>query len=73
MVGAVRRGLSLRQVARRFRVGLATVHRWVQRAGRKRLGPGRLEQSATLRSSPPPYSAIFGGTCVESPGRVGDG
>jgi len=37
LVRAVRRGLSFRQVARRFRVGLATVHRWVQRAGRARL------------------------------------
>src|SRR2546426_5165624 len=37
MVRAVRGGRSLRQVARRFRVGLATVHRWVRRAGRGRL------------------------------------
>src|SRR5437867_2433682 len=37
MARAVRRGRSLRQVARRFRVGLATVHRWVRRAGRGRL------------------------------------
>lgn len=37
MVQAVRRGHSLRQVARRFAVGLATVHRWVRRAGRGRL------------------------------------
>ena len=37
IVRAVRRGRALRQVARRFRVGLATVHRWVRRAGRGRL------------------------------------
>src|SRR2546426_861711 len=37
MVRAGRGGRSLRQVARRFRVGLATVHRWVRRAGRGRL------------------------------------
>ena len=37
LVRAIRRGRSFRQVARRFRVGLATVHRWVRRAGRRRL------------------------------------
>jgi transposase-like protein len=37
MVEAVRRGASLRQVADRFGVALATVQRWVRRAGRKRL------------------------------------
>lgn len=37
MVAAVRRGQSMRAVARRFRVSLATVQRWVARAGRDRL------------------------------------
>lgn len=37
MVAAVRRGVSLRNVARGFRVGVATVYLWVQRAGQKRL------------------------------------
>lgn len=37
MVAAVRRGTSLRAVARRFHVSLLTVQRWVQRAGRRRL------------------------------------
>src|SRR5437667_12898064 len=36
-VRAIRRGRSFRRVARRFRMGLATVHRWVRRAGRRRL------------------------------------
>lgn len=36
-MAAVRRGFSHREVARRFRVGLATVHRWVERAGERRL------------------------------------
>lgn len=37
MVAAVRRGESLRAVARRFRVGLATVAHWVARAKGQRL------------------------------------
>ena len=37
MVAAVRRGLGQREVARRFRVALCTVQRWVERAGRRRL------------------------------------
>ena len=37
MVEAVRRGASLRQVARQFGVALATVQRWVERAKRQRL------------------------------------
>lgn len=37
MVKAVRRGLSLRQVARDFSVSLATVQKWVERAGEQRL------------------------------------
>ena len=37
MVAAFRRGGSLRKVARRFRVGMATVHLWVCRAGTQRL------------------------------------
>src|SRR4051795_593750 len=37
MVAAVRRGASLRAVARRFRVGLATVAHWVARAQGQRL------------------------------------
>lgn len=37
MVGAVRRGLSLRAAARRFKVSLSTVQHWVQRAGDERL------------------------------------
>jgi transposase-like protein len=37
MVAAVRRGASLRAVARRFRVGVATVQLWVQRARHQRL------------------------------------
>ncbi len=36
-MAAVRRGLSRREVARRFRMGLATVHLWVQRASGQRL------------------------------------
>jgi len=34
MVTAVRRGESLRQVAKRFRVSVSTVHYWVDRAVR---------------------------------------
>jgi putative transposase len=37
MVAAVRRGASLRAVARRLRVSLSTVQYWVQRAGGERL------------------------------------
>lgn len=37
MVAAARRGASLRTVARRFRVGVATVQLWVQRARPQRL------------------------------------
>jgi transposase-like protein len=37
MVTAVRRGASLRDVARRFDVSVGTVHRWVQRAAGQRL------------------------------------
>ena len=37
MVRAVRHGLSLREVARRWRVSLNTVQRWVRRAGAQRL------------------------------------
>lgn len=37
MVQAVRRGASMRQVADRFGVALATVQRWVARAGEQRL------------------------------------
>ncbi len=37
MVVAFRRGASLRAVARRFGVGVATVHLWVQRAAHQRL------------------------------------
>jgi transposase len=37
MVAAVRRGESLRAVARRFRVGPATVAHWVARAQGQRL------------------------------------
>lgn len=37
IVQAVRKGDSIRQVARRFRVGLATIQLWVHRAGRKRI------------------------------------
>ena len=37
MVEAVRRGASLRAVARRFHVALATVQRWVRRAAKQRL------------------------------------
>jgi putative transposase len=36
-VDAVRRGASLRAVARRFHVALATVQRWVRRAAKQRL------------------------------------
>jgi transposase-like protein len=38
MVAAVRRGASMRSVARRFGVALATVQFWRRRAGRRRLG-----------------------------------
>lgn len=37
MVSAVRKGESQRSVARRLRVSLSTVQRWVQRAGERRL------------------------------------
>lgn len=37
IVQAVRRGESIRKVARRFRVGLATIQLWLHRAGRKRI------------------------------------
>jgi len=37
MVRSVRRGSSLRRVAREFRVSLRTVQRWIERAGSKRL------------------------------------
>src|SRR6266513_1522451 len=37
MVSAVRRGEALRQVARRFRVSVSTVHYWVDRADGQRL------------------------------------
>lgn len=37
MVAAVRRGVALRAVARRFRVSLATVQYWLGRAGQERL------------------------------------
>ncbi len=37
MVAAVRAGLPMRAVARKFRVSLLTVQRWVQRAGGRRL------------------------------------
>jgi len=51
MVEAVRRGVPQRQVARQFRVSLATVQTWVARAGDQRLDrvtfsdgkPGRVE------------------------------
>jgi hypothetical protein len=37
MVSMVRRGLSMREVARRFAVSLRTVQLWCQRAGKRRL------------------------------------
>src|SRR5947209_6399624 len=37
MVAAVRRGASMREVARRFRVALSTVRLWVDRAAGRRL------------------------------------
>ena len=37
MVAAVRRGVGQREAARRFRVALCTVQRWVARAARRRL------------------------------------
>jgi len=37
MVSAVRRGKPLREVARRFRVSVSTVHYWVHRAEGQRL------------------------------------
>ena len=51
MVKAVRQSASQRQVARQFRVSLATVQKWVARAGDQRLDrvdffdgkPGRAE------------------------------
>jgi len=58
MVAAVRRGESLRAVARRFRVGVATVAHWVARAKGQRLdrvdwsersrAPRRTRRTATL-------------------------
>ena len=38
MVAAVRRGVAMREVARRFGVSLCTVQRWARRAGKGRLG-----------------------------------
>jgi len=37
MVAAVRRGIPMRKIARKFQVALGTVQLWVQRAGNKRL------------------------------------
>ena len=37
LVSAVRRGASRREVARLYRVGLATVERWIERARNKAL------------------------------------
>src|ERR1700693_5635521 len=37
MVAAVRRGVPIRSVARQFRLGFSTVHRWVSRAQGERL------------------------------------
>jgi len=37
IVSAVRKGESIRTIARRFGIGLATVHLWIGRAGKRRL------------------------------------
>lgn len=53
MVSAVRRGTSLRKVARRFRVALCTVQRWVTRSADLRLDRVEWSDRAPgLRTSP---------------------
>lgn len=37
IVSAARKGESIRTIARRFNIGLATVHLWIRRAGKRRL------------------------------------
>ena len=61
MVAAVRDGDSFRSVARRFHVGLATLHYWVRRTRRQRLD--RVEWSdrppiLITRDEPPPPRKI---------------
>ncbi len=54
MVAAVRRGISQREVARRFHVSLDTVQRWVQRAAGQRLDRvDWSDRSAAPHSLPP--------------------
>lgn len=54
MVQAVRRGNSLRPVAREFRVSLQTVRRWVERASTKRLD--RVDWSDRPAGAPKPVN-----------------
>ena len=53
MVAAVRRGRSLREVARQFRVSPDTVHHWVQRAEGQRLD--RVDRSDRSRAPRHPH------------------
>ena len=54
-VTAVRSGLSLRAVARRFHVSVGSVWNWVQRAGTERLD--RVDWSSRTRGNPRPKRA----------------
>ena len=54
MVQAVRRGVSMRQVADQFGVALATVQRWVARAGEQRLD--RVDWTDRLCGLPTPVN-----------------
>ena len=58
MVEAVRQGTPLREVARRFRVHLRTIQRWVQRAERRRVDrvawADRAPIAHTLQRTPAP-------------------
>ena len=54
MVAAVRRGASMRSVARRCGVSLRTVQRWVRRAGQQRLD--RVDWSSRLRGRRSPVN-----------------
>jgi hypothetical protein len=60
MVQAVRRGHSLRRVAREYRVGLRTVQRWVERASGKRLD--RVDWSDRPAGAPRPVNRMTIGT-----------
>ena len=61
LVRAVRRGTTQRAVARRFRVGLGTVQRWLQHAGQQRLDRvdwgDRSHQPHRVRRTAPEFEA----------------